>query len=122
MEAVLDTSFIISCIKRRIDFMNVLAEQGFTVKVPNEVVEELKDLRLKVRHDERIAINVALELFSQKKIKKLTLGSRSVDEGLISKGKQGAYIATLDREIKRNVPYSLIISAAQNSIIPEVKK
>jgi hypothetical protein len=39
-----------------------------------------------------------------------------VDEGLIAKGKQGAYIATLDSGIRRVVPGRIGIANAQNSL------
>ena len=116
MEAILDTNFIISCVKKKIHFIDELETLGFGVVLPREVVEELKDLRRSVSHNDRIAIDIALEQFTTNKIKKMKLGGRSVDEGLIAKGKQGAYIATLDAAIKRAVPYRITISAAQNTL------
>ena len=116
MEAILDSNFIISCIKRNIDFLSQLEEKGFRVLIPREVLQELKDLRLKVSHDNRVAIDLALEIFTKKKFEKMKLGRVSVDEGLISKGKMGAYIASLDKAIKRQVPNRIFINNARNSI------
>ena len=64
MEVILDSSFIISCIRERIDFLSQLEEQGFTVKVPREVMQEMKDLRKRngVSHEDRQAIDVAFEI------------------------------------------------------------
>lgn len=121
MEVLLDTNFIISCIKKRIDFLDQLDEQGFTVKIPHEVYEELKDLRLKVPHDDRLAIDVAFDLLEKRKVKKMTLGKMKVDVGLIAKGKKGIYIATLDKEIKRNVPNTITVFDAQNKVGPAQK-
>ncbi len=116
MEVILDTNFIISCILKRIDFIEQLGEKGFKIVVPKEVIEELKDLRLsnRVSHEERVAINVALELLEKKEIKKVRLGKGSVDDGLIKKGKEGVYIATLDAVIKRQVPNRVVIFSAKN--------
>jgi rRNA-processing protein FCF1 len=119
MEAFLDSSFIISCMKKKIDFLSQLEEQGFRIVLPREVFQELKDLRLKVKHDERSAIDAAFDLFALRKVKKATLGHRVVDQGLIAKGRQGAYIATLDKEIKREVHNRVVISDAQNCVIVE---
>ena len=119
MEVILDTNFIISCIKKKIDFISQLEEQGFKIIIPKEVFQELKDLKQKVSHNDRMAINMALEIFSSDKIRKIKLGNKSVDSGLIDKGKQGAYIATLDAAIKRQVANRVVISASQNSIIVE---
>ena len=46
----------------------------------------------------------------------MKLGNRSVDGGLIEKGKQGYYIATLDNAIRRVIPNKIVISSAQNSL------
>jgi len=118
MEVLLDSSFIISCIRKRIDFLTQLEEQGFTVKVPKEVLQELKDLRVKKEQSQgdRIAVDVALDLFEQRDIKKITLGTKSVDSGLIEKGKEGHYIATLDGGIKRQVPKKIVIFSSKGRV------
>lgn len=121
MEAILDTNFVISCIRKRIDFMTQLELQGFKVKIPHEVMDELKDLRTsnRVSHEDRIAIDVALQMFSRKEINKMKLGHGKVDDSLISLGKAGAYIATLDNGIKRQIPNKIVIFDAQKSVGPE---
>ena len=69
MEVILDSSFIISCIKKNIDFVSQLEEQGFKILLAHEVLDELKDLRKseRVSHDERMAIDLAFEMFNNKK-------------------------------------------------------
>lgn len=110
MEVILDTNFIISCILKKIDFLSQLEAKGFKVVVPREVMQELKDLRNKrMTHAERVAIDVALESFSSRKVKKMTIGQGRVDDLLIKMGKQGVFIATLDREVKRQVPNRIVI-------------
>ncbi|MBU0466354.1 MAG: hypothetical protein KJ718_06130 [Nanoarchaeota archaeon] len=118
MEVLLDTNFIISCVLKRIDFVNELAEMGFNVKVPREVLQELKDLKKeeKTSRAERVAIDVAFALLDERKVKKMKIGGRYVDEGLIQKGKKGIHIATLDRGIKREVPNKVVIDAARKSL------
>jgi len=117
MEVLLDSNFIISSIKKKIDFISELEAMGFKIILPRGVFQELKDLRLKVQHSDKSAIDIALKLFESKKIKKATIGNLNVDKGLIEKGRQGFYIATLDKEIKRHVPNRVIISNSKNSIL-----
>ncbi len=118
MEAILDTSFIISCVRKRIDFITELEEKGFRVLLPREVVEEMKDLKQRGKEsmEDRKAIDVAMKMFEEKKIEKTKLGGNSVDEGLIEKGKEGMYVATLDAVIKRNVPNRIVIMNSKNNI------
>ena len=118
MEVILDTSFIISCLKKKIDFMKDLKELGFKIIVPREVIQELKDLnqRSGQPREEKAAIGVALEIFSSKDVNKVGFGEGKVDEILIKKGIEGAYIATLDRGIKRKIKNRVVIIDAKNSI------
>ncbi len=118
MEVLLDTSFILSCIRKRIDFLSQLKDLGFKVVVPREVLEELKDLRKSGREsrEDRTAIAVALKMFELNKVKKTGLGSGGVDSGLIEKGKKGIYIATLDAAIKRSVPNKIVIFDSKKSV------
>lgn len=119
MEVVLDTNFIVSCVKHKIDFVSELEGMGFKVLLPKEVFEEIKDLRLNSDHSTKVAAEVALELLRKRKVKSMTLGDRQVDEGLIEFGKRGAYIATLDGVIKRQVPNKIVISEAGNNLVVE---
>ena len=119
MEVILDTNFIVSCIKKKIDFISELEGMGFKVLLPKEVFEEIKDLKLNSDNITRAAVGVALELLKKRKVKNVTLGDRQVDEGLIEFGKRGAYIATLDAAIKRSVPNKVVISENSNSLLVE---
>ncbi len=118
MKVLLDSSFILSCVMKRIDFLSQLEEQGFRVEVPREVLQELKDLKHKDKtsRDERTAIDTALQMIEGRKIKKTTLGEGSVDEWLIRRGNEGFFIATLDNEIKRSVPNKIVIFDSKKSV------
>ena len=118
MEVILDTNFIISSILKKIDFLSELREMGFKVAVPREVMQELKDLKKesKTSHQGRVAIDLALDLLSSRDVKKIRLGGRYVDEGLISKGLEGVYIATLDNGIRSKIPNKVIIQSARKSL------
>ena len=61
MQVLLDSSFIISCVRDRIDFISQLEEQGFTPVVPREVLQEGKfiatlDKGIKKRVPKKIVI------------------------------------------------------------------
>ena len=44
---------------------------GFKIILPRGVFQELKDLRLKVQHSDKSAIDIALKLFESKKINEM---------------------------------------------------
>ncbi|MBS3081616.1 hypothetical protein J4416_01595 [Candidatus Pacearchaeota archaeon] len=118
MQVLLDSSFIISCVRERIDFLSQLEDQGFTPVVPREILQEMKDLGISNRssREDRIAINVAIEMIERKGVKKTTLGNGKIDDFLIHRGKKGIFIATLDKGIKRNIPKKIVIFKAQNRV------
>ncbi len=117
MEVILDSSFIISCIRNKIDFLSQLEEQGFKIVVPREVLQELRGLKKgRISHEDRVALGVALEMIDNSKLKKISFGQGKVDDSLIKKGVEGAYIATLDREIKRKVPKTVVILKSKSSV------
>lgn len=119
MEVLLDSNFIISCVKKKIDFVSELASLGFKVIIPREVLLELKDLRQKVPHDERVAIDLGVEMLDKAGVKKIKIGGQKVDNALIDYGKKGAYIASIDAFIKRNVPNRVVIDNAGNKLVVE---
>jgi rRNA-processing protein FCF1 len=118
MEVLLDSSFIISCMRERIDFISQLEELGYKPVVPREVMQEMKDLikKSKTSHEDRIVIKAALEIVRIRKVKKTTFGEGKVDDYLIEKGKKGIYIATLDRAIKREIPHKIVIFNSKKKI------
>ncbi|NCO11364.1 hypothetical protein CO038_01600 [Candidatus Pacearchaeota archaeon CG_4_9_14_0_2_um_filter_39_13] len=118
MNVLLDSSFIISCVRARIDFLSQLEEQGFKVQVPREVLQEMKDLKMrdKTSREDRISIDVALEMFERRKVKKMSIGVESVDDFLIKKGNEGYYIATLDAGIKNRIPNKVVIFSSKDRV------
>lgn len=102
---LLDTNFILSCIRKKIDFFNDLKFCGFKILIPYEVIEELKKIIEtggKKFHDES---KIALNLFEKNSFEKIRLNTKNVDNGIVKiAGEHREYIiATLDREIKNKI-------------------
>jgi rRNA-processing protein FCF1 len=116
MDAILDTNFMIYCLKNKIDFFDQLEERGFKIIIPKEVLEEMKDLKKDASRVDRTAVEVLEDLFSKRKFKKISLGGRSVDAGLIEMGKRGNYIASMDAAVRRSVPNRIIINTNSKSV------
>jgi rRNA-processing protein FCF1 len=116
-KALLDTSFILSCIRHKIDFFNDLESEGIKVLIPAEIIEEIKRIpnsRKKKRH-KRAAI-IALRYILNNNFEKIALNSEKkpgfiVDKGIIEYAEKNpeVIVATLDREIKTTVPTQKLI-------------
>ena len=101
MEVILDTSFILNCLKVGIDFLEAV-EYGKVV-IAREVVEELGKL---AQDNSKLAeqAKLALEIIERNKVKMIKLNSGHVDAGIIKyvRNKQ-VIVATMDSELKRKL-------------------
>ncbi len=109
---ILDTSFILTCIRNKIDFFREISEKGFAIIIPREVKEEIKRVansrkKLKFREEAQIA----LLLLKIHKFKKINIRKKSVDKGLIEYALKNpnVIVATLDKEIQNKLPISKLI-------------
>ncbi len=96
MKTLLDTSFILTAIRNKIDFFEQLEQDGFQIIIPEQVIKELKGLKKEL----------ALKLLekNKSKFKKIDLKSKNTDNGIIAYSKDhNVIVATLDRELKGKV-------------------
>ena len=94
-QVVLDTNFILTCVKQRIDFFEQLG-LDYKIMIPIQVITELK------RVDKT---GLALKIISKNSFTEIDLGVSYVDKGLIkyAKANSSAIIATLDKELKDKI-------------------
>ena len=94
-QAILDTSFIITCAKQKIDFFNYLEEEGFHILIPKQTVSELRAL----------GSELALKILKKNKFKLVSVAGRDADEAIISFSKKNpeTIVATLDRELQNKI-------------------
>lgn len=95
-KVLLDTNFIISCVRQKIDFLEELKFMGFEILIPKEVLRELEGLKE----------NLALKILSKTEFRTIALEISHVDQGIIKFAKENpeVIIATLDAEIKESIP------------------
>lgn len=102
---VLDTNFILSCIRKKIDFFHEIKFMGLTVIIPEEVTEELEKIVKTGKKKFSDEGKIALKLLNINEFKKVKLNIKNVDNGIvkIAKENENYIIATLDREIKSKI-------------------
>ena len=104
-KVLLDTNFILSCIRKKIDFFNDLKFCGFKILIPAEIIVELEKISKtggkKFQEESKIALN----LIKQNDFEKINHNTKNVDNGIVKiAGENEEYIiATLDREIKSKI-------------------
>jgi rRNA-processing protein FCF1 len=111
-QAILDTNFILTCVKQKVDFFRDIPNMGLEILISKQVIEEIKRVanstkKLKFRDDAKLA-QVILE---RNKFKKIDIRGKYVDKGLIKYAKEHPrlIVATLDREIKSKIMNSKLV-------------
>ena len=105
-QALLDTSFIMTCIKQKIDFFTYLEEEGFQILIPKQVIAELEGLAKSSTNAQ-----FALKILLKKDLQPIDLKTRNVDEGIKEYAikNNSVTIATLDKGIQTNVKNKKLI-------------
>ena len=105
-KAVLDTNFILTCAKQKIDFLDEIKLMGMGILIPEEVFLEIKKIKSsgKKLHFRENA-KLALKILNKNKFKKIKLNTTDVDKGLVNFAEKNkdVIVATLDRELKEKI-------------------
>ncbi len=111
-KAVLDTNFILTCVKQKIDFFDEIRFMGFEIVIPEEVIFELKKIQKSgSKLHSRNNAQLALKILEKNQFKKMNLKTKKVDKGLVelSKKDKKIVIATLDKELKYKIKRPILL-------------
>ena len=94
-QVILDTSFILTCIKQKIDFFEMLEHEGFQIVVPDQVIDELMGL----------GAQLALNILGKNKFTLVKLPGKDADTAILKFARENpeAVIATLDRRLQKKI-------------------
>ena len=111
-QAILDTNFILTCVRQKVDFFRDIPNMGVQILISKQVIEEIKRVgnstkKLKFRD----AAKLAQVILEKNKFKQIDIRGKYVDKGLIKYAKDHPrlIVATLDREIKSKVTNSKLV-------------
>jgi rRNA-processing protein FCF1 len=104
MKIILDTNFLIDCIRFNINIKSELVgNELFVLDLEKFEMEKIIERGTK---ESKLA-KTALEFVNKNKIKILESGEKDVDESLIKYSKEGYVIATHDRVLKNKLKKSV---------------
>ena len=105
-QILLDTSFILTCAKQKIDFFEELEHQGFQIIIPKQVLVEIKGLAKSNPNAELV-----LKILLKNNFKLIDLKSKNTDKAIMnySKKNKKVIIATLDSDLKKKIKANKLI-------------
>lgn len=111
MKILIDTNFIITCVKQKIDLFSELKKEfgNATIIIPQQVLDELSSLILKktLNLKEKTAAMLSLSLIKKNLVFIIDLKTKNVDKGIINyinyNKNEAFYLATLDKNLKKRI-------------------
>ena len=100
MKIILDTNFLIDCIRFKIDLKSEL--RGNEIFVLDSIIFEIENVIERETKESKLA-KLSLEFIRQNNIKTLKSEQKNTDVALIEHSKQGYVIATHDRVLKNKL-------------------
>ncbi len=116
--AVLDTNFILSCVRKKIDFFEKIKFMGFKILIPMQVIAELEKISKKGNIRFGTEAKLALAIVKKNIFTRIDLKMKNVDNGIVSLAERNKdyIVATLDREIKNKLKNPKIIIRGEKNL------
>ena len=94
-QVILDTSFIMSCVKQRIDFFEKISDEGMQILIPEQTIDELMAL----------GSQLALDIIGKNKFQLIKIPGKNTDNAIINFAKENPQliIATLDKALQKKI-------------------
>ena len=94
-QVILDTSFILTCVRQKIDFFERLEHEGFQIAIPDQTIDELIGL----------GAQLALNILEKHKFRLVKISGKDADSAIIrfSRENPQAIVATLDAGLKKKI-------------------
>ncbi len=112
VKVIVDTNFILNCIRNKFDFYEGLLEMGFLILVPKEVIKEIQRITISSKSLKfRDEAKLALKLISLGNHQVISCPGKYVDAGIkkyLDKHLD-VFLATMDKELKKSVKNRKIV-------------
>jgi rRNA-processing protein FCF1 len=107
-QIILDTSFIITAVKQKIDFFEMIEGKGLQIVIPEQTIKELKGLKAEL----------ALHILEKNKFELIKIPGKDADNAIIKFAKENplAVVATLDERLKKKIRNSKMVIRGRKKI------
>ena len=105
-QILLDTNFILSCIRNKLDLFEELKFRGYAVIIPEQIINEIEKIKISVKKLRfRKEAELALKILKKHSFNKILLDGKNVDNAIVNYARQNPdlTVATLDNEIQKKL-------------------
>ncbi len=101
---LLDSNFIVTCVKQKIDFFEELKFMGLKILIPKQVLREIKGIK-------KPEAELSLKILGKNKFEEVEIGRGHVDKKIKNYADKNPEIlvATLDNELKKKLKNQKVI-------------
>jgi len=94
-QVILDTSFILTCVRQKVDFFEKLENEGFKIFIPDQTIDELMGL----------GAQLALNILGKHRFHLVKVPGKDADSAIIKFARENpeAIVATLDAGLKKRI-------------------
>jgi rRNA-processing protein FCF1 len=105
-QILIDTNFLITCVKNKVDLFEQLSDLGFQIIIPEEVLDEIEKItKSKQSQTQKQYAQLTLNIIQKREFKSIKLNSKNVDSGIRNYCKEhpDVRIATLDKALRKTI-------------------
>ncbi len=116
--AVLDTNFILSCIRKKIDFFTDIPNMGLKIIIPLQVLDEIRKFSRQGRGSLKDEAKLALTILENQEYKRVDLYNKDVDRGIINLANENRdyIVATLDVGMKNKIKNQILVIRGEKQL------
>ena len=112
LRCLLDTNFLLTCSKQKIDLFEFLNNEGFQILIPKQVLSELEGILIskkKAKFKDDAALSI--KIIEKNNFILIDIEGKTVDKGIINYANKNkdVIIATLDKEIQKKTKNKKLI-------------
>jgi len=109
-KVLVDTNFLVYCVKKKIDFFEFCQLNGFLVIIPLEILKEIDRLISSSKSSLANVLKSIKKIIEKEKYEAISIKGKYVDSGIINYLKKNPeiFLATMDEKLQKLVKNKII--------------
>jgi rRNA-processing protein FCF1 len=112
MKILIDTNFLLTCAKQKIDLFEFLNNEGFQILIPKKVLSELEGILIskqKAKFKDDAALSI--KILEKNNFSAIDIEGKTVDKSIINfaNKNKSIIVATLDKDVQKKIKNKKLI-------------